>query len=430
MAICVALKVWPTLQSNMLDLGMDPDGFDWECNKNIEYDNDEEGQSSEWLLKKLSALSSITQQGNSLDAMLGCDAVLLARLLLEEQSLDGGRLNGRGGKYGGKFHPSSTSDDDEGAGEKSKVGSRPLTVGELYANWGELRDVAPMKYPFIEELSDGTLKRNDPLPKIRQYLKELFSVAHRGEMRSKILPSWQDLAYDILFDYNSQSNDDSISLRQNTMLLLGHDAQIPWALTTLSSLGCALDVESDLEFSVGGEIMAKNLCLNSNTESDGWNMKVIVTSSDKARKHIMQQQEKDGKKDGSSDDIKPSLLLVVPNPQKEETHSNMIEQIVNDFNSNSETEFNRNTFVIHSSLEVLKQCKLFLGDDAPILSQGLRKCILPHTNMAVTLFLPEWADNVHPSQQNDGEMDPWLNLVREEQVLELISARVIGAPMV
>ena len=61
-----------------------------------------------------------------------------------------------------------------------------------------------------------------------------------------------------------------------------------------------------------------------------------------------------------------------------------------------------------------------------MLSDGLRKCIIPNSdNMAVTLCLPKWADNVHPTQQNDGEMDPWLNLVSAEQLLELVSARII-----
>ena len=127
MAVCAALKVWPALHSTFETLGMNPDAFDvYDCTHNsIELD-----ESCEWLIQKLSALASISQHGNSPDAMLGCDAVLLSRLLLEEQLLDGGRSNGRGGKYGGKFHPSS-SDDDVDTGERSKVGSRPLTVGEL-----------------------------------------------------------------------------------------------------------------------------------------------------------------------------------------------------------------------------------------------------------------------------------------------------------
>ncbi len=54
----------------------------------------------------------------------------------------------------------------------------------------------------------------------------------------------------------------------------------------------------------------------------------------------------------------------------------------------------------------------------------MRKCILPGGDMSVTLFLPEWADNVDASQRNDCEMDPWLNLISEGQLLELISARI------
>eukprot|EP00581_Thalassiosira_minuscula_P038242 CAMPEP_0184472072 /NCGR_PEP_ID=MMETSP0740-20130409/107771_1 /TAXON_ID=385413 /ORGANISM="Thalassiosira miniscula, Strain CCMP1093" /LENGTH=108 /DNA_ID=CAMNT_0026848635 /DNA_START=1 /DNA_END=327 /DNA_ORIENTATION=+ len=107
----------------------------------------------------------------------------------------------------------------------------------------------------------------------------------------------------------------------------------------------------------------------------------------------------------------------------------MIEQIIKQINGDHDTGKIRNAIVLHSSLDVLKRCKSFLGDDAPILKQGFRKCTLPPSNMEVTLFLPEWSDNVHPSQQNDGEMDPWLNLVSEEQFLELISGRVIGAPL-
>lgn len=63
----------------------------------------------------------------------------------------------------------------------------------------------------------------------------------------------------------------------------------------------------------------------------------------------------------------------------------------------------------------------------PILRQGLRKCILPGGKFSVTLFLPDWADNVHVSQRNDCQMDPWLNLISEGLLLELISARTTEA---
>ena len=314
MAISVALRVWPQLQLNMEALGINHETFSWEHNVDRKCDSSEEEESYEWLLQKLSALSSITQQGNSQDAMMGCDAVLLAlRLLIEEQQLDGGRSNGRGGKYGGKFHPSSTSSSNPVAtGERSTVGSRPLTVGEIYANWYELRDVTRMKYPFIGDTPEGVLKVQDPLPKIQHCLKEFYSMAQQNGTESKILPSWQPLAYDTLFDHSTNGP------RQNTMLLLGHESQIPMALKTLSLLG-ELDVE--------------------------------VTTSNKAWKLLT---------DNSAD--RSSLLLVVP--EKEETQSKMIEKLTTDINANSDTDHERNVFVMHSSLEVLKQCKSFLGDDA------------------------------------------------------------------
>ena len=332
-AIYAALKVWPTeLQSTLMELGMDPTAFDI-CNN-----DDAEDESYEWLLQKLSALSSITQQGNNPEAMLGCDSVLLTRLLLEEQLLDGGRSNGRGGKYGGKFHPS---------GERMKsnnVGSRPLTVGELYANWPDLRETTRSKYPFIEESSDGKVKRKDPLPVIQQCLTEIFSMKDGSTgMGSRFLPSWQSLAYDMLFDYQSSTSSDAISLRKNTILLLGHDAQLPWALKSLSMLGCSVDVESNVDTVFNG------LSVNDDSSTER-SIKVIVTTSEKALEKLTQ-----GNNEGNA--TEPSLVVVIPDNQSQECHAGMIETIVTD------KEIDRHVNVMHSSLEVLKQCKAFLGDD-------------------------------------------------------------------
>ena len=287
--------------------------------------------------------------------MLGCDAVLLSRVLLEEQRLDCGRSNGRGGKYGSKFHPPVKADMGTGVRGRSRAGSRPLTVGELYENWHEIRDVTRMKYPFVEHPSEGAPRRTDPLPKIRQYLTELYSMAHREGIRSDILPSWQHLAHDVLFQCVSRNDGSSNHLLKNTMLLLGHEAQIPWALTTLSTL-CALDVESDAKLSSTGST-ENNLVFSSNSESNHQIMKIVITTPENAW-NTMQQHGRDGI------DTQPSLLLVVPDSNKEQTHSNMIEHIIKDLNRCTEAKSERNVFVTHSSLEVLKRCKLFLGDDA------------------------------------------------------------------
>jgi hypothetical protein len=89
---------------------------------------------------------------------------LAVRLFLEEQTLDDGRSVGRGGKYGSQYHPQQQQrqrqegDDDEGetpasgrrrTNSESSSSSRPLTVGEVGANWYDgacLYDTLFIKY--------------------------------------------------------------------------------------------------------------------------------------------------------------------------------------------------------------------------------------------------------------------------------------------
>jgi hypothetical protein len=132
------------------------------------------------------------------------------------------------------------------------------------------------------------------------------------------------------------------------MLLLGHDAHIPLTLESLSMLGYDLVVEADLEIPDVDEIMAKFVRSNASDSSSRANatMKVIVTTSDMASKRLGR-----------------GLLLVVPDAQKAETHSAMIERIVADYRDAS-SEARTNLCVVHSSLDVLKQCKPFVGEDA------------------------------------------------------------------
>jgi hypothetical protein len=172
--------------------------------------------------------------------------------------------------------------------------------------------VTRIRYPFVRETSDGRSVRQDPLPHIRRHMKDIYS--------SYALPSWQSLVRDVLFDYRdlSPNNGGSLNLRQNTMFLLGHEAHIPSILKSLSMFGHDLDIEADLE---------------------------IPDVDDKASMRVGQ-----------------GLLLVVPDPRKDETHSAMVERVVVDFRGASEA--GKNLCVVHSSLDVLKQCKSFLEEDA------------------------------------------------------------------
>ena len=273
------------------------------------------------------------------------------------------------------------------------MGSRPLTVGELYTNWEEVKDILRMRYPYIEEGVEGKIIKKDPLPEIRSQL-EAYQIGMN-------LPPWQSLAYDVLFDYSGSN----AQLRQNTMLLLGHEAHLPIALQHLAMLGYYLDVESDLEDIPD---LTRSLCEGHSNDPI---MNVAVTTSDKAKEERLGHGQ---------------LLVIVPDKQNDETHSDMIGRIVTDI-CKEDSDVTRNIFVTHSSIEVLKALKPYLGDDAPRLFQGLSKCTLPNSNTSVTLALPSWTDNVHPTQQNEAQMDPWLNLITEQQLVELISAKILVA---
>lgn len=382
-AIKAAFMVWPSLYTVVEELGM-----------NTCLDNFASSDDFSWLLNKLRALSSITQQGDSPDEMLGCDEVFLTRILLEEQLLDDGRSSGRGGKYGGKFHPNpsiTSSRSTRSVGQKSKVGSRPLTVGEIFANWSELREVAHNKYPFMRRSHDNKLKMTDPLPEIRRVLRELYACRSLADLNTT--PKlWYPFASDILANKNSKN-----------VLLLGNKAFLEMALSSLERLDLTLEIHSHLE------------CLDSRTTMENFNedtMKVMVTNSTSVWQHVKEQQDVSGH----------SILILVPDTLTEEPQSDLIQSIVRSATLERDN-INRNIYVVHSSLDVLKSCKRFLGDDAPILSHGLSKCIIG--NDTVTLFLPSWSQNVHPTQLNDAEMDPWLNVISENLFEELTSAMIV-----
>ena len=330
LAVMAAIRVWPSLVVTMETLGMDISKYNlpllFEDNNRFtdklkcHDDNGEDNDGNEWLIHKLSSLSSITQYGNDQDLMLGCDSVLLARLLIEEQLLDEGRSNGRGGKYGGKFHPSSSSSsssgnsnrkigiDDGGRSNRSVVGRCPLTVGELYANWSELREVTRIRYPVVisfesssssssllssSVVASAKLVKEDPLPHIRRHMEQLYHEYNQwnkignydGNSNNKPPPPpWLSLVKDILFDQisSSMSLSSEQRLRKNMILLLSHAIQLPMTLRAISLLGYDLYIDvTDLE-SWGAYYSFDDVMLSKNKNK--CKMKVIVTTSNKISK--------------------------------------------------------------------------------------------------------------------------------------------------
>ena len=363
MAIQAAFTVWPSLVETAQTLNLNPQSL--------------EEESWNWLIEKLNALSSITQQG------LGCDAVFLARVLLEEQLLDGGRSNGRGGKYGGKYHPTWTSDFDS---DGSVVGSRPLTVGELFANWEELREVMEFKYPVVDE---ETGRMMNPMPKIRDALNELMLNRGLG-----IQDTWHPFACDVLManmNVGTENND----TRQNTIVVLGHETQLKWTLDSLASMGMIFAVDVDLDW----EAPYLNKWLESE-DHENPGLRISVTSSTKVRNHYSNQQHND------------SMMIVVPNAEKEETQSEIIKRIVIDFQKQTqissaftETDDKFDITVIHTSLDVLKRCKSIVRDS---------------NRISLNLLMPTWADNIHPLELDESEADSQLCIVTESQFLNSI----------
>jgi hypothetical protein len=311
-SIEAALQVWPELSSTALTLNMNLKSTDDEC--------------WNWLIEKLCALASITQQGNTPDKMLGCDAVFLARVLIEEQILDGGRSNGRGGKYGGKYHPGWTSDFESNG---SVVGSRPLTVGELYANWKELREVMEFKYPVVNE---ETQRKEDPMPKIRQVLKEL-SMKEAAEIQQTTI---QPLAYDALLRKSSKHNE----FRQNALLMLGNEADLPSVLRSFVAMGLSLNVDLDPELD-----MPHIESWLQNQVYDG-DASILIAASQNACNYFAKRTN--------------SILVVVPDSDKGETQYDLIKRLLLDFDKQSTSEVEIS--VVHSSIDVMKRCKSLLGD--------------------------------------------------------------------
>lgn len=117
--------------------------------------------STSWLINKLAAIShvlcepppsSLSSGDSSSSSSVSAAYTLAVRLFLDEQELDQGRSVGSRGKYGSQYHPQQ-EEEEQGQGKEQpnsrRRGSRPLTVGEVGANWYDgacLCDTLPIKY--------------------------------------------------------------------------------------------------------------------------------------------------------------------------------------------------------------------------------------------------------------------------------------------
>ncbi|CAJ1966729.1 unnamed protein product [Cylindrotheca closterium] len=127
-------------------------------------------QDPTWLLNKLKALSHVLD-APSASFSTTCEFALAARLLLEEQALDEGESNNKRGKYASKFHPQGIEDSPSSA-EPSSSSTRPLTVGEIAANWDDFfRETLQMRYHA---------NYKDPIPVLQSIIDE--KIVDWGEL--------------------------------------------------------------------------------------------------------------------------------------------------------------------------------------------------------------------------------------------------------
>lgn len=146
--ISAALTTWPELTENSEEFSVNDDNT--------------------WLENKMLAIAPYldgTARGvDDEDIDKTAEFSLLARLLIEEQKLD--PSIGKSGKYASRYHPQGSHKSIQIPTVRS---TRPLTVGEVQANWREhLLDTTLVRYAVI----DPEGKKSNPIPFLEKNILE------------------------------------------------------------------------------------------------------------------------------------------------------------------------------------------------------------------------------------------------------------------
>jgi hypothetical protein len=182
------------------------------------------GDDSTWLQNKMRA---IAPHLGGLEDYKSVEYALLARLLLEEQQLD--PSVGKRGKYASQFHPQGP----KSIAIPSARSSRPLTVGEIQANWlDNLLDTVMIKY---------AVDKKNPVPILQECIDEL-----------QTRPQANSLVCDAIQDTSSQ-----------VVIVVPRESELPMAIEMLPDLQVATmdNLSSSSAFVVGSEFkVLKGLC--------------------------------------------------------------------------------------------------------------------------------------------------------------------------
>lgn len=237
-ALTITKEVWPHLDLD-LDVAAPPP-------VNANYTTNHLENKNQWLINKLKALSHIFYSPDP-QFSLTCEYALATRLLVEEQALDEGRSNGRTGKYSSRYHPqqlqpppssSSTTSEPQSSSSSSSSsierrrqsspssGSRPLTVGEIAANWGNggmLRDTLVTRYH---------VRYHNPMPELQAALDRYLAKTRHWDSPNTTAPHTPprllpDLQY-LLQDWHKNRR------RAVILLWVSHPSDLPAAMESLA----------------------------------------------------------------------------------------------------------------------------------------------------------------------------------------------------
>jgi hypothetical protein len=122
--------------------------------------------------------------------------------------------------------------------------------------------------------------------------------------------------------------------------MLGSEAELPSVLRSFVAMGLSITVDADPELDV--------------PQIDSWlksqvfdgDATIFLTASQNACDYFAKRTS--------------SILVVVPDSDKGETQYDMIKRLLLDFDTKASSEIEMS--VLHSSMDVLKQCKSLLGE--------------------------------------------------------------------
>jgi hypothetical protein len=188
-------------------------------------------QDTDWLKNKMRALSHLfcTSPGDDddsrqlLQTSITCEYALAARLLLEEQELDGGQSNGKSGKYASRYHPQQTTSQvgsNKNDNNGSSRNSRPLTVGEISINWPIIRDTVRTKYHC---------NYKDPMPILQDNLEHQQHQQLRLSNDFDIMPTISTRVRQVLSSSSQQDN-------TRFVIMVNHPSEVSIAELTLQGI--------------------------------------------------------------------------------------------------------------------------------------------------------------------------------------------------